>query len=97
MQYFSDGPNFKKLDEQFEGIKLCNTDFHHFKKIRSAFIESIESALGKRFSEFSPTSTMPVVNATCMADLRTWPQEWQDLKGFNLFSVDFGSFFFIFA
>jgi hypothetical protein len=32
-------------------------------------LESIESALEKRFSEFSPTSTMPVVNATCMADL----------------------------
>lgn len=78
---FSDGPNLRKLHDKYEGAKLCNTGFQHFSQIKIAFIESIQSALQKRFSEFSPSSTMPVVNATQIADLKAWPQEWQDLRG----------------
>lgn len=81
LMYFSDGPNLRKLHDQYEGTKLCNTGFQHFSQIKIAFIESIQSALQKRFSEFSPSSTMPVVNATQIADLKVWPQEWQDLRG----------------
>lgn len=79
--YFSDGPNLRKLHDKYEGTKLCNTGFQHFSQIKIAFIESIKSALQKRFSEFSPSSTMPVINAMQIADLKAWPQEWQDLRG----------------
>lgn len=81
LMYFSDGPNLRKLHYQYEGTKLCNTGFQHFSQIKIAFIESIQSALQKRFSEFLPSSTMPVVNATQIADLKAWPQELQDLRG----------------
>lgn len=75
LMYFSDGPNLRKLHDQYEGTKLCNTGFQHFSQIKIAFIESIQSALQKRFSEFLPSSTMPI------ADLKAWPQELQDLRG----------------
>lgn len=70
-----------KLHDQYEGTKLCSTGFPHFSQIKTAFIESIQSALKKRFSEFSPSSTMQVFNASQIADLKAWPQEWHDLRG----------------
>lgn len=60
---------------------VTSTRLSTLSEIKIAFIESIQSALQKRFSEFSPSSTMPVVKATQIADLKAWPQEWQGLRG----------------
>lgn len=62
----------------FEGTTLTNCNLQQFNAVRSKIIENIEQALMDMFSEFSSTT---VVKATRIADIKTWPKEWDELKG----------------
>lgn len=82
----SDGPCLRKVIEQdvFEGVKLTNLNISQFKAARKQLVKNLVDALMKRFSEFS-SSSESVVHATRIADLQTWPENWDDLEG----SIDF--------
>jgi hypothetical protein len=51
-----------------------NPDFN-----KEKFIDNIILALEGRFNEFKKSEA--VVKATCIADLKSWPREWDSLKG----------------
>lgn len=74
---FSDGPHLRKITQsaEFEGLTGNDTEF---KAARSKFIDQIEMAVDKRFSDFSSPN---VVLATRIADLQSWPKTWESLKG----------------
>ncbi|VDI55336.1 Hypothetical predicted protein [Mytilus galloprovincialis] len=83
----SDGPCLRKVIEQdvFEGVKLTNLNISQFKAARKQLVKNLVDALMKRFSEFSSTSESVVhVHATRIADLQTWPENWDDLEGFEM-------------
>lgn len=54
-------------------------NMREFDAARRSFIDKIEVAILKRFSEFS---NVGLIKATKIADIKSWPKEWNKLKGF---------------
>ena len=76
---FSDGHHLRKSNlresSEYKGVKLVNNpDFN-----KEKFVDNIILALEGRFNEFQKSEA--VIKATCIADLKSWPHEWDSLKG----------------
>ncbi|CAC5364605.1 unnamed protein product [Mytilus coruscus] len=76
-----DGPHLRKsnLREtlEYKGVKLINNpDFS-----KEKFLDNIILALEGRFAEFQTSEA--VIKATCIADLKSWPHDWDSLKVFG--------------
>ena len=75
----SDGPHLRKAKETESQLQLKGDD-REFNAARTVLIDNMESALEKRFAEFS---TVGVIKATKIGDLKSWPKNWEILKDFG--------------
>lgn len=77
--FTSDGPSLRKIDNKdtYQGIQLSKERIFKFSKV--SMLNEVIQQFSKRFSDFCTEST--VVKATRIADVKTWPRDWESLKG----------------
>lgn len=77
----SDGPSLRKIDNKdtYQGIQLSKERIFKFSKV--SMLDEVIQQFSKRFSDFCTEST--VVKATRIADVKTWPRDWESLKDFG--------------
>ena len=85
----SDGPNLRKVIDksEFQGVQLTDVSARSFSSARGTMLEKLHEALTTRFGEFS--SHTSIIRCTRIADLRTWPQNWDSLRGSKLTIMSF--------
>lgn len=83
--FTSHGPHLRKVIEvsEYEGTPLTHCNAVEFKSARIKLLEQMETALEKRFVDFSQ-SHPGVILSTKIADITTWPKSWDTLKGFQV-------------
>ena len=76
-----DGPQLRKLADKtvFNGMQLTHCNTAEFNVAKQKWLNNLEEALQKRFVEFT---TNDIVCATKIADMKSWPRDWESLKGY---------------
>lgn len=74
----SDGPSLRKIDNKdtYQGIQLSKERIFKFSKV--SMLDEVIQQFSKRFSDFCTEPT--AVKATRIADVKTWPRDWESLK-----------------
>ena len=62
---------------ELEGVQLTGSSTE-FEGSKTTLLQEIEKALSARFGDFSSSN---MVLSTRIADLKTWPTSWEQLKG----------------
>ena len=60
----------------------CNA-LTEFSSARAKLIDNLESALQKRFTDFTPGGDISGIQATKMADVKMWPHNWDELADYG--------------
>ena len=81
-----DGPHLRKVfaNTELEGIVMthCNA-LTEFLSARAKLIDNLESALQKRFTDFTSGGDISVIQATKIADVKMWPHNWDELADYG--------------
>jgi hypothetical protein len=67
-------------EDEFKGTALTHTDIREFSAARENIIAALTTALEKRFREFQCDDSN-VISATQVADVASWPRDWETLQG----------------